>query len=356
MSKEKEQLSMRMRFERIAEIGLIIILITLTIFMMVDVGKIQGNARVVNYAGIIRGGTQRLIKLEITGHESDEMITYLDDIFSGLMHGGGKYQLTQIEDDTYNSKLNALYNYWGNLKNEIDVVREKGYKQTNIIAMSEAYFEMADETVGAAESYSHKYAARLKNIETAIIVVIVILIVIVIHQMTEQVLLRKKAKELGQKAYTDLPTGLPNKSRCEELLLNRTVLTDPTVVVIFDINGLKEVNDTLGHTAGDTLIANFAQTVRTSIPSQHFVGRYGGDEFIAILYHTNKEEAEKILENVQHAVDHFNEYSNQTYLEYAHGYAVSTDYSESTLKILLEKADKNMYLRKAAMKGKYRVR
>ena len=50
--------------EKIAQGILLIVLITLTIFMMSDVKKIQGNARVINYAGIIRGATQREIKLE----------------------------------------------------------------------------------------------------------------------------------------------------------------------------------------------------------------------------------------------------------------------------------------------------
>ena len=60
-------------------------------FMMIGVNKIQGNARVINYAGIIRGATQREIKLEISGNVNKSLIRYLDDIFDGLMHGGGKY-------------------------------------------------------------------------------------------------------------------------------------------------------------------------------------------------------------------------------------------------------------------------
>ena len=50
--------------ERFIQGLLMIVLIVLTIFMMIDVNKIQGNARVINYAGIIRGATQREIKLE----------------------------------------------------------------------------------------------------------------------------------------------------------------------------------------------------------------------------------------------------------------------------------------------------
>ena len=48
--------------------------------MMNDVNKIQGNARVINYAGIIRGATQREIKLEISGNKNNSLIRYLDNI------------------------------------------------------------------------------------------------------------------------------------------------------------------------------------------------------------------------------------------------------------------------------------
>ena len=94
--------------ERFLQGFLIIILVILTIFMMNDVNKIQGNARVINYAGIIRGATQREIKLEISGNKNDSLIRYLDSIFDGLMDGGGKYQLTKLNNQKYQKKLVEL--------------------------------------------------------------------------------------------------------------------------------------------------------------------------------------------------------------------------------------------------------
>lgn len=54
----------------------------------------------------------------------------------------------------------------------------------------------------------------------------------------------------------DVHTGLPNKSRCEDLLNSSGFITEPLCFVMFDLNNLKEVNDTLGHAAGDSMIAN----------------------------------------------------------------------------------------------------
>ena len=61
------------------------------------------------------------------------------------------------------------------------------------------------------------------------------------------------------------------------------------------MNNLKRVNDSLGHSIGDQLILNFAQLLRNSIPAKHFVGRYGGDEFMAVIYDATRESITEIL-------------------------------------------------------------
>ena len=96
---------------------------------------------------------------------------------------------------------------------------------------------------------------------------------------------------------------------------------------MFDLNNLKRANDTYGHAVGDQLITNFARLLRNAIPAKDFVGRYGGDEFIAII--TQKVE-----------------------VSYAYGYAFSEDYADCTIKTLFDKADKHMYENKAVEKAK----
>lgn len=55
-----------------------------TLAMMFNITRLQGTARVINYAGLVRGATQREIKLEISQNPNDDLITYLDDILSDL--------------------------------------------------------------------------------------------------------------------------------------------------------------------------------------------------------------------------------------------------------------------------------
>ena len=123
---------------------LVLILVVFIIFMMIQITRLQGTARVINYAGLVRGATQRLVKLEITGSRNDELIKYLDDILSGLRYQDGHYDLVKLHDKEYQDKLQIQIEYWEKLKIEIEAVRSGGYQNTDIVNMSETYLHMAD--------------------------------------------------------------------------------------------------------------------------------------------------------------------------------------------------------------------
>lgn len=73
--------------------------------MVARIDSLQGTARVLNYAGLVRGATQREIKLEIVGQEDDDLIAYLDEITYGLRNGSRKYGLVQLPDENYLADL-----------------------------------------------------------------------------------------------------------------------------------------------------------------------------------------------------------------------------------------------------------
>lgn len=149
--------------------------------------------------------------------------------------------------------------------------------------------------------------------------------------------------EINQKANIDMHTGLFNKSRCNEILEENEVIQGPLGIIMFDLNGLKQANDLLGHETGDLLIAEFAHIVRSNIASRNFVGRYGGDEFIAVIKEENKQSIDQALHDIAQAVAKYNEKDSRIAISYASGYALDRDYPGCTLRELLKKADDNMY-------------
>ena len=329
---------------------LILILVVLVIFMMIQISRLQGTARVINYAGMVRGATQREVKLEITENQNDELIKYLDDILNDLKYQNGQYNLVDLKDKEYHDKLQILSDYWEELKKEIKAVREAGYQNTDIVNMSEIYFHMADETVFAAENYSEKIAVKIRTIELLSALDMLCLVILVIMQTLTAMKMAMKNKLLEQRAYTDAHTGLPNKGACEALLRDQDTIVEPTACIMFDLNNLKTTNDTMGHSAGDRLIMDFARLLRSVIPDKHFVGRYGGDEFMAVIYHTSKTEIEELLQSLSREKDRWNNNENQIPIDYACGWAISTDEGTCTLQMLLDKADSDMYENKQLCK------
>ena len=110
---------------------LILILVVLIIFMMIQISRLQGTARVINYAGLVRGATQREVKLEITGNQNEELIKYLDDILLGLRYQDGHYDLVKLNDEEYQEKLQIqLFSYSNCMENVLDFSRYGMYVES----------------------------------------------------------------------------------------------------------------------------------------------------------------------------------------------------------------------------------
>lgn len=153
-------------------------------------------------------------------------------------------------------------------------------------------------------------------------------------------------KEINYKANIDIHTGLFNKSCCNEILDENEIIRDLSGVIMFDLNRLKYTNDTFGHENGDVLIAEFAYILRESISSSNFIGRYGGDEFIAVIKEVDEKKIQQIDEKISKEVELYNLKNSKIPMSYSMGYALSSDYPELTLRDLLKKADDYMYRNK----------
>ena len=350
MEKEEQSYRKSKNIVGIIQSCLILILIVLIIFIMVNISRLQGTARVINYAGLVRGATQREVKLEITENQNDELIKYLDDILNDLKYQNGQYNLVDLKDKEYHDKLQILSDYWEEIKKEIKAVREAGYQNTDIVNMSEIYFKMADETVSAAESYSERIAVKIRTLELLSVLDMLCLVILIVIQTLAAMKMSVLNKLLEQRAYTDAHTGLPNKDACEVLLNNKETVAKHTACMMFDLNNLKIINDTKGHSKGDQLILNFARLLRNVIPQKDFVGRYGGDEFIAVIYHTSEAEIKEILKSLSREKERLNSCENQLPIDYACGWALSSDDMACTMQMLLDDADAYMYKNKQLCK------
>lgn len=342
-NKKKNRFSKIMRILMTALTSLLIVLILIIILM---VSRIQGTARVVNYAGLVRGKTQRIIKLEDARMPQDDMIADVKGYIKGLRFGSEELDLVSLDDKAFQAKMEELDAYFDTLKQEIDLVRQVGYENTSIIEKSEIFFNLCDVATGLAESYSQRIATRLKQFETLTVIDIVILVFMILYELLKALRYAKANRELKSKIYLDEATGLPNKNKCEEIL---TLEAEQNMAIcVFDLNNLRIINNQQGHERGDLYIRSFAKSLRKGVDENQFVGRCGGDEFIAFFKDVSKEDVKRNLENIKKECAKCSEIP----LSYAAGFAYSNDFSTLTMRELFCQADKNMYIDKNQAKIK----
>ncbi len=111
---------------------------------------------------------------------------------------------------------------------------------------------------------------------------------------------------LAHQATTDALTGVHNRRYMEQRLREELARAErsgePASFVLLDVVGLKRVNDTSGHAAGDLMLQEVARHLRSAIRASDVVCRYGGDEFAVLLPETRPQEAARAVQRVLDAL------------------------------------------------------
>lgn len=157
-------------------------------------------------------------------------------------------------------------------------------------------------------------------------------------------------EQLEQQATTDPLTGLPNHGsivrRLDEALADAQAARASCSLVFMDIDHFKAINDRYGHPAGDELLRQFSELAPTCLPPGAFIGRWGGEEFVAILPRCGPSEALEVAERMRQCVDHHLHIGNREINITCSLGVASYPHDASTRESLLMSADKAMYAAK----------
>jgi diguanylate cyclase (GGDEF)-like protein len=167
----------------------------------------------------------------------------------------------------------------------------------------------------------------------------------------------KLAERLGREAMLDVLTGLPNRRYFEswaaQSLRQAQRHSNSVGLVVFDLDGFKKVNDTLGHSTGDEVLQEASRRLRTTLRAGDFLARLGGDEFAAIVVgDTSRLGLTRLADRMISAMaprmhPSLDDYSVGVSL----GVAISTK-GETLLPDLLESADEALYGSKREGRGR----
>ena len=162
--------------------------------------------------------------------------------------------------------------------------------------------------------------------------------------------LRGYLNDISVKAYTDV-TGVRDKKSLEKYLLQLQERSDTLniSIMMFDLNGLKWVNDNYGHEKGDAFIQTFASCLTRILTADSFLARFGGDEFVIVQEHTSPDELAAMELRLRGLIEAHNR-ATQFPISYAVGWEVSYKNHYFLMDDLLRTADRNMYLDKSRKK------
>lgn len=170
--------------------------------------------------------------------------------------------------------------------------------------------------------------------------------------MENQVRQRMVQENLWNQANRDALTGLPNRrSILKSLERNASICVQrdqPLGVMMIDLDFFKQINDTYGHDGGDAVLQDVAKRMKASMRTSDTVGRFGGEEFLAVIPSCAGEELLRIAERIRSAVNRA-PITNEDQIipvSCSIGVAVRWDSKDGNTQQSLQRADKALYVAK----------
>lgn len=156
-------------------------------------------------------------------------------------------------------------------------------------------------------------------------------------------------------ATIDELTKISNRRGFEELARKSLALCErmacKTLLLFFDLNRFKQINDQYGHSAGDQALIDFAQLLVKVFRASDVVARISGDEFAVLATGVDATQQQELQARFEREVIHFNNTSGRPYqLAFSVGYVHTSVDSNTLLADLMHEADKKMYAHKAAVR------
>lgn len=298
--KNAEQQDSMKKAERYVLVTVLVILIGLVALMMFDIRRLQGTARVVNYAGIMRGGTQRFVKLEMTGFTNQVLEERINKIVLGLRDGSKELNLIQLDDEEYQKHLNDTITIWNSIREKIADFRiDRMDNREELLFLSEDHFVTADKTVALAEEYSQRLASRIEKLEYGIYACFVVIAIMFLRQLMHIIYVIGSRKDFRE---WDTVCGLYKRDYFFEHADNVLKENDnsPYSVLCIYVEHLKVMNERYGVQKCNTMLQELVDLLHKYIPECIVHGRLSEDTFAFLI---KKQPNDGWLNRMQEAVE-----------------------------------------------------
>lgn len=205
-----------------------------------QIDQMTTDGRVVNFAGIVRGATQRATKLELVEQPHLQVVNQLDEIIQGLIFGNEKLGLPAVQDPEFEQEMKRVKMAWSSLAEKLKQRQLTQAEKEVLLRESEEYWDLTNRAVFAAEEFAARQVYRLKVKQVFLFIVNLMLLGFIGWKLTGNISLQllKAIQNLGVSA-TELASTVAEQERAAE---QQTTAMNETTLTL----------DKIGHAASDT--------------------------------------------------------------------------------------------------------
>ncbi len=149
--------------------GLASLALVSTLILDFAAKQAQSDARVVNHSGIVRGASQRWVKLELQDTQNEKLAGKIDQIITGLIEGDQELDLPKATDADYRAKMLEVKTAWEQLKVKTERARSGNASPESVVRDSEAFFELTNDSVFLAEAAATRDVTQSRIVNVALL-------------------------------------------------------------------------------------------------------------------------------------------------------------------------------------------
>ncbi|MBQ7718630.1 MAG: diguanylate cyclase [Clostridia bacterium] len=291
-------------------------------------------------------GTMIMQDVEGYNHEEIDVTTTYDDLIQEYVGINQSIRINEI-DREYTEYIKSVF--MDNSKNEVlskDLEKEI---EALVQKLNNSYALVKDTATELNEFIGAKYLTVLNSIVTTQkvnikIYLILALVLFLFIGCAGAIVVGRISDFIQYILYTDKKTKLPNRQMCDMYIDNlaEKVLEDECTCIVVKLKTLNELNDKVGHSAGDMLLSDFGRIIKFASKNYGFIGYNGVGQFIGVFEHCTVPKAELFIEQLGKNIKEYNEKHVEVHIKCSVAFANSTDDKIYDIRSLIRRAFKRM--------------
>lgn len=258
--------------------GLVVITIWVlgAVVLMATLAQVRGFAEIINDAGVVRGGTQRVVKLEVAGQSSSSTEQRVSSLLQLLTRKEESRLYKSPETLKYMDNLAAVNRQWSLIENEIAALDRGGGSIDRLLELSETHFTLADEMVLSAQKRAEHEFFWMGAICTALFLAAA---TIMLFMRSDRI------SKLKSAYFTDPLTKRKNMLAFEEQAQQFVAGAErgTYLVAYTNVSNFRFLNETYGYEAGDLLIKAIARLLDGACSRDELAAHANADHFVLLL-------------------------------------------------------------------------